>query len=47
MNVTALLLFVRAPYQYTDQCPGLLVPVKLRLSSHTQGTNPGETEESD
>lgn len=42
-----VLLFENAPYRYTDQCTGLLVPVKLGLGSYTQGTNPGETEEDD
>lgn len=45
MDVTAVLLFVRAPYPHTEWCPGLPVPARLTLSSHTQGSSPGETEE--
>lgn len=29
------LIFKKAPPQYTDQCTGLSVPVKIRLGSYT------------
>jgi len=35
MDITNILLFKQALRQHRHQYPSLLVPVKLRLSSHT------------